>query len=319
MELKKIAIVGPRGNVGSAIISELLKDGSRFTITAITRSASTYAAPENSHVQAVNADYNSLKSLIAAFQGQDAVVNCVSGGATQYDPSKLIIDAAVAAGVKLFFGNEYVGKFSEQFKRLPESAVGSKVRIREYLSELGQAGKISWTALNGGPFFDMCPAGFDIPNKQVRIYGTGTNPLYWTPLSTIARTAATMLRNPTPFLNRPIYICPLLGLTQSDLLRAVESVLGAKFAVEHVDVAKINENARIALDRGEIPKAMRGLTISGQFYEGDCGNDFSDLVTNELVGVSPVSVEDAVRDAIERYGTETPVVQGMFKVDPCEV
>jgi hypothetical protein len=84
-------------------------------------------------------------------------VNCVTGSATQYDPSKLIIDAAIAAGVEFFFANEFVAHLtSEQFRRLPESHAGAKLRIRKYLEELGAQGKIAWTSLNGGPFFDMC-------------------------------------------------------------------------------------------------------------------------------------------------------------------
>lgn len=98
-----------------------------------------------------------MPSLVEAFTGQDAIVNCVTGGATQYDPSKLIVDAALAAGVKFFFANEYVGYLtSEQFRRMPETFVGAKIRIREYLEQLGREGKIAWTSLNGGPFFDMC-------------------------------------------------------------------------------------------------------------------------------------------------------------------
>jgi hypothetical protein len=84
-------------------------------------------------------------------------VNCITGGAVNYEPSKLIIDAAIAAGVKFFFANEFVGDIDrDYFKRLPESFVGAKVRIKEYLEKLGKEGKISWTGLNGGPFFDMC-------------------------------------------------------------------------------------------------------------------------------------------------------------------
>jgi hypothetical protein len=94
---------------------------------------------------------------VEAFTGQDAIVNCVTGGATQYDPSKLIVDAAIAAGVKFFFANEYVGYLtSEQSRRMPEAFVGAKLRIREYLEQLGREDKIAWTSLNGGPFFDMC-------------------------------------------------------------------------------------------------------------------------------------------------------------------
>jgi len=145
----------PGGNVGNAIITELLKDGPRFTITGITRSTSTYKPPPPITHRTV--DYTSFSSLQDAFRNQDAVVNCITGGATHYEPSKLIIDAAVAAGVKLFFANEFVGEIThEAFRRLPEAFVGGKCRIREYLEGLGKEGKMAWTSLNGGPFFDMC-------------------------------------------------------------------------------------------------------------------------------------------------------------------
>lgn len=277
-----------------------------------------------------------------AFAGQDAVVNCVTGGATQYDPSKLIIDAAIEAGVKFFFANEFVGYVTrEQYIRLPETFVGAKYRMRKYLEELGKNGEIKWTSLNGGPFFDMCkiffnyvsrfanlreglmkgPAGFDISNRLARIYGTGENNLCWTPLPTIALAAANMLRNPAPVINRPIYICPFPRgqLTQNILLNNLETVLDTKFDVQHIDVAKINRNAKIALERGEGAKAMKGLNISNQFYEADSGNDFSDLVENEVVGVQATTVEEEVRAAIARYGEDSKVVEGMFKVEACEI
>ncbi|KAF1995990.1 NAD(P)-binding protein [Amniculicola lignicola CBS 123094] len=321
MELKNIAIIGPRGNVGALIIKELLKDGDRYAITAITRPSSTYEPPPETTITAKSADFDSLASLTDAFVGQDAVVNCISGGATQYEPSKRIIDAAIAAGVKFFFANEFVGHVtSDQYKRMPEGFVGAKLRIRQYLEELGKKGELAWTALNGGPFFDMWlmkgPAGFSIPTKEARIYGTGANPLCWTPLPTMAFAAANMLRNPYSVANRPIYICPLPGLTQNSILAALEKVLETEFTVQVIDVKKINENARDALEKGEIAKAMRGLTISNQFYEGDSGNDFRSLVENETVGVVNVSLEEAVRQAVEKYGLETPVVESLFRVDP---
>lgn len=150
-----------RGNVGTALIAELLKTPKQFTITAVSRTASTYTPPPGSNIAVKAVDYASLESLKDTFTGQDAVVNCITGGATQYEPSTRIIDAAVAAGVKFFFANEFVGNVeSEQFKRLPESAAGAKRRVREYLSQLAAEGKIAWTALNGGPFFDMCLCPF---------------------------------------------------------------------------------------------------------------------------------------------------------------
>ncbi|KAF9736901.1 hypothetical protein PMIN04_000579 [Paraphaeosphaeria minitans] len=326
MEIKNIIILGARGNVGTALIDELLKVPDQFTITAVSRTPSTYAAPAASNVTVKAVDYASLQSLTDGFAGQDAVVNCITGGATKYEPSVRIIDAAVAAGVKIFFANEFVGNVeSEQFKRLPEAAAGAKVRVREYLARLAAEEKMAWTALNGGPFFDMWlmkgPAGFDVKNKQARIYGDGNNPLYWTPLPTIAVAAANILRNPSPALNRGIFICPFApgSLNQNTLLAALETTLEAKFTVTHVDVRAINRAAKAALARGDEKKAMRGFAMSNQFYVGDCGNNFEGMTENEMCGVEEVSVQEAVREAVGRYGVDGGVVESMFRVEAEEI
>lgn len=163
------------------------------------------------------------------------------------------------------------------------------------------------------------PAGFDIANRRARIYGTGDNVLCWTPLPTMGLAVVNMLRNPEPFMNRSIFICPFSDLTQNELLTNLEKVMGVKFEVENVDIRKINEHARIALERGEAAKAMKGLAVSNQFYEDDCGNDFRHLVENDLVGMEMMSVEDAVRDALERYGKDCMVVEALFRVEVCEI
>ncbi|KAI4694620.1 hypothetical protein J4E81_006218 [Alternaria sp. BMP 2799] len=330
MELKNIAILGPGGNVGNAIITELLKDGPRFTITGITRSASSYTPPPTITHRTV--DYTSFSSLQAAFQNQDAVVNCITGGATHYEPSKLIIDAAVAAGVKLFFANEFVGEITrEAFRRLPEAFVGGKCRIREYLEGLGRQGKMAWTSLNGGPFFDMY-----IPNRRARIYGSGNQPLHWTPLPTMGLAAGNMLRSPDAILNRPVLLDPISPpstVTQHTLLRTLEKALDTTFTISHVDVDKIHRNALVVLEKwkeggeqeeekAQMGKAMKGLGVCNQFYEGDDEGHAEDLertVQNELVGVETMQLEDAVRDALERYGQDCQVVQGMYNVEACEL
>jgi hypothetical protein len=81
----------------------------------------------------------------------------VGGTQTKFDQQKLLIDASVEAGVKLFFASEYSGNMvSPHYRLLPTQFVGEKLRVREYLEEKAAAGQIAWTALNGGPFFDMC-------------------------------------------------------------------------------------------------------------------------------------------------------------------
>lgn len=69
----------------------------------------------------------------------------------------MLIDAAIEAEVKLFFASEYSANvMGPHYQVFPTEVVGDKVKVRQYLDEKAAAGEIAWTALNGGPFFDMC-------------------------------------------------------------------------------------------------------------------------------------------------------------------
>lgn len=138
------------------MISQQLLTDERFEqLTAVTRLSSTYDPPIG--ITKVQADFSSHDSLVAALGGHDALLSCVPGGATGFEAQKLLIDAAIAAGVILFFASEYSANImSAPYARLPIQFVGEKPRIRRYLEEKAKEGRIAWTALNGGPFFDLC-------------------------------------------------------------------------------------------------------------------------------------------------------------------
>jgi hypothetical protein len=143
-----------------------------------------------------------------------------------------------------------------------------------------------------------------------------------------------MLRNPLPVLNRSILICPFPAsstLTQNTLLRTLEKLLEINFTITQVDVDKIHRNALAVLEKwkeegekeegkAKMGQAMKGLAVSNQFYEGNTVKPLGHFAEdNDIVGVEIVDVEDAVRDALERYGKECQVVKGMFEVEACEV
>jgi hypothetical protein len=125
-------------------------------VTVLLRSSSTYRAP-NQSVATITTDFTSFHSLHNALKGKDAVLCCLSGSALHFDKQKLLIDAAISAGVKFFFASEFVSDIlSEHFATFPPEFVGDKIKVRSYLEEKGRSGEIAWTGLNGGPFFDMC-------------------------------------------------------------------------------------------------------------------------------------------------------------------
>ena len=142
--------------MGLAVIKRLLEDG-HFQVTAVVRPTSKYSAAVSEGIKTVVADFEDHASLVNALRGQDALLCCVGGTQTRLDQQKLLIDASIEAGVELFFASEYSGNIlSPHYRVLPTQFVGEKLLVREYLEEKAAAGQISWTALNGGPFFDMC-------------------------------------------------------------------------------------------------------------------------------------------------------------------
>lgn len=146
-------------------------------------------------------------------------------------------------------------------------------------------------------------AGFNIPARKATVYGAGTNPSCWTPLPIVARVAVTMLQKPDIILNRPIFICGVRNITQNNILAALETELGVKFEVEHVNVKRIKEEATKALEKGETKQALRGLSLNSQFNEEDGFADFWGKVENETVGVEAVDVKEAVMEYLKSIGS----------------
>lgn len=108
-------------------------------------------------IKITTADFGDSAALVAALYRQDAVVCCVPGGATKFGPQNLLIDAAIEAGVKLFFASEFAADaMSPHYQMFPTEYVGDKAKVKKYLEEKAAQGNVAWTALNGGPFFDMC-------------------------------------------------------------------------------------------------------------------------------------------------------------------
>ncbi|KAL8824139.1 MAG: hypothetical protein Q9170_008242 [Blastenia crenularia] len=306
MQLQNIAIVGASGRVGNSIVTELLQNNHFDQLTAVIRHTSTYSPP-SPRIATIQADFLSYESLVVAFNGHDAVLSCVPGGATDFDSQKLLIDAAIEAGVKLFFASEYSANvMSSPYALLPIEYVGEKPRIRRYLEDQAKDERIAWTALNGGPFFDLWltagVAGFDIANRKATVYGTGNNLACWTPLSIIAKVVHNMLLHPTlpRIINRAIFICGVKDVTQINILAALEAETESKFEVTNVDVKKIRRDAVEALTKGDWKAATRGLTTVHQFDEEGSAANFWDLVDNDTVGVTPTNINEAVKEVLRK-------------------
>ncbi|KAJ0298715.1 hypothetical protein COL516b_009800 [Colletotrichum fioriniae] len=100
MSLKKVTLVGASGNVGAAVLPELLK--SDLDLTILSREGSSAIFPPGAKV--VKTDY-SEDSLVKILAGQDAVVSMLPIMAL--GEQQKIVEAAIKAGVKRFIPSEY--------------------------------------------------------------------------------------------------------------------------------------------------------------------------------------------------------------------
>lgn len=88
------------GNLGQITLPAFLE--SDLEVTAIVRSTSTATFPEG--IKVIKTEYN-LADLTEALKGKDAVISMIP--IVSLDQQAVVIDAAIAAGVKRFIPSEY--------------------------------------------------------------------------------------------------------------------------------------------------------------------------------------------------------------------
>ena len=118
-----IPILQATGNLGPAILDQLLNAG--FKVTVLTRTGTNHSFPSSVHVAHV--DYDSLDSLTDALQGHDAVVSTLASVAIAVQLR--LVQAAAEAHVKRFIPSEFGSNtLNEKTAALPVSADTVKVQ-----------------------------------------------------------------------------------------------------------------------------------------------------------------------------------------------
>jgi putative NADH-flavin reductase len=96
-----VGLVGASGNFGHKILPVLLADDFITGVHVLSRHASKDTTdPKTRHVQV---DYSDSASIRKALQGCDALINAMGTNMDHQDNKFKLIDAAVDAGVKVYF------------------------------------------------------------------------------------------------------------------------------------------------------------------------------------------------------------------------
>ncbi|KAI1800347.1 NAD(P)-binding protein [Daldinia bambusicola] len=247
--LKHVSVVGASGNLGKEVVRELLKAG--FKVTAFAREQSTATFPSEVTVKKV--DYQSVESLTAALQGQDAVVSTIATAAVGGQIP--LVDAAIAAKVKRFIPSE----FGINTRIVEGTSIGKilqgKVKTLEYLIAKSQENPwFSWTGVSSGVFLDWGlkygTAGFDKNSKTAIIYDSGDEPVQASNLAFIGKAVAAILSWPEKTANQYLTIASF-NPSQNQVLKIAEEETGEKWTVEHASTEEHEKIGEEKLSKGD--------------------------------------------------------------------
>ncbi|KAF2965129.1 hypothetical protein GQX73_g8459 [Xylaria multiplex] len=247
--IKNVAVVGGSGNLGRAVVSELVDAG--FTVTVLTREGSTATFPAGVVSKAV--DYSSVESLTPALEGQDALVSTIATVAVA--GQQPLVDAAVAAGVRRIIPSE----FGINTRFLGKEPIGTilqgKVKTLNYIHEKSkQNPSFTWTGISTGLFFDWGlehgSIGLDKATKTATIYDSGNEPYQASNLPHIGKAIAALLKRPEVTTNRYITIASF-NPTQNQVLEIAEKITGEKWTINQLSTSEQQQIGVEKLSKGD--------------------------------------------------------------------
>ncbi|CAG8224194.1 unnamed protein product [Penicillium salamii] len=283
----KVALVGASGNVGPAVLEQLLIAG--FDVTVLTRQGSDHTFDPRAHVAKV--DYESLDSIKNALTGQEVVVSTLNAGAVPLAIHLRIIDAAVAAGVKRFVPSEFGSNtVNPQTAKLP--VFGDKINVQEHLKKASQDSGLSYSLLITGPFLDWgLKNGFilNLSGPVVPLYDGGERPFSSTTLSGVGKGVVGIINNLDFTKNTAVYIDEA-RVSQKELLR----LSGKATDTEIVATADLEKEGFEELKK---PSPNPAIIATRFIWRAIFGEGFGSLndpqdVSNELFGLKPLSEEE---------------------------
>ncbi|KAK2064127.1 NmrA-like family protein [Colletotrichum caudatum] len=260
--MKNVLVVGASGSVGGPTVKALLEEN--FQVTGLTRQSSSATLPEG--VTHLTTDYSEA-SLLEAFKNQDAIVSAVTSN--QSDAlilQKTLVDAAIAAGVKVFVPSEYGIDTADGTAPRYVPSLADKIEVVKYLKE--RQDKIMWTAIVTGAIFDWglkLPGfgGLDVAARTVTIFDGGDIPFDATNLDQVGKAIAKTLKRPDLTRNQHVYVNSFT-VTQNKVLAALEKATGDKFAVSQGSVEDLWKGGAAQLEQGQ-PLGILAM-IAGALY-----------------------------------------------------
>lgn len=279
--IKNVTLVGGSGLLGKFVLEKLLASN-KFNVQVLQRtgSSSTYAET----VKVVEADFEDPQSLTASLKGQDAVVSTV--GDKGIPGQKLLIDAAITAGVKRFVPSNFGSNMSNpNSRKLP--VFKGKVMIEDYLIEKSKTTDLTYTLIYTGGFTDFAITAkviMDFSEYKPTIFNGGDSKFSCTSLPTVGDAVVGVLSHPAETQNRAVYVSESF-ISQNQLLSLAKSLAPNKpWAPVDADLNVVFAGALERLAQGQHDFQTIVPILLKSIVDNEYGSNFAEN-DNQLLGI----------------------------------
>jgi len=298
---KNVLIIGASGSIGSVITKALLAEHS-LTVTALQRTSSKAILPGGLRLIMIDDDYPDA-DLIAAFRGQDVILNTLNMGlASAAAQQERFVDAALAAGVRRFVPSEYGLNNANPAAQAVSAVFARKGAAQARLRGLAAAGRLEWTAFATGLWLrwnmDKGFAGMRARDGRFSLWDGGRAAFSASTEENTARAVARALTtHAAATRNRTVFLQDF-RTSQAEVLAELERVLGRRLALDHVDGERTVRELKELEAAGDETASLRliepGFVLGvGAWFEKE------GPIMNDVLGLPKTSLEEVVKEAVE--------------------
>ncbi|KAI0805489.1 NmrA-like family protein [Xylaria sp. FL0064] len=300
-QFANVLIVGATGSIGSLVLEAFQKDSS-FNLTVLQRASSKSRLPGHSKIITI-ADSYPVEELVAAFHGQDVIINCITTISVR-DQYRMV-DAAITAGVKRYVASEYgLNNMNPKAQGL-STVFAEKGRIQAYLRAKADEGKIEWMSISCGIWLKWGMTheflGMHVKEQRFVFWEDGTGYFSCTTEENTVAALLQALKVPEETKNTTIFLSDF-AITQKQLLDALERIQGVKYKTETIDSEKLIAEKQEAEKRGD-GSAILALVETG-FAAGRFGGHLEKegVIMNKKLGLPETTLDEALTDGLKSLG-----------------
>ncbi|KIV88049.1 hypothetical protein PV10_08979 [Exophiala mesophila] len=303
----KVTVFGAGGtNIGHHLVKALLSRPGIFTVSIIARKSSKSTFASEAKVHYIE-DELPHERLVEVLRGQDVLVSAIGFGAIQLETK--LIDAAIEAKVRRFLPSEYGVNNTYQAARDLCPVFDAKGAIVDLLKEKELEG-LTWTSIPTGLWLDwalnpdIAFANINLRTHTASVWAKGDHKLSWTTLPWAAEGIVQIILAGEVSANKVVPI-RAFEASQNEIIQILESVQKVKYRVTNIDPdSVIPESQKIWREEKKGPAAL--TLVKAGFFLGGYGSNLVDEgivpTGNEYLTLSPLSVQDIVREATRLWG-----------------